>query len=226
MKKKLPVTESIAEKIRQIHLVAEDIPGILIIHNIQTTEVVYMSPNGLRLLGTTLAQLQAMGQDYHNTYFNVDESKEYVPKIFGLLERNVPGEIVTFFQQVNLRSQNCWKWHCSSVKILLRDDDGKPVLIITHAATINPTDDLSIKADRLLKENEFLRTHQKKFNLLTRQEQKVLKYLATGMSSAKIAAKLHISLHTADTHRRNIKKKLAAGNLSALIEYARAFNLV
>ncbi len=67
MKKKLPVTESMAEKIRQIHLVAEDIPGILIIHNIQTTEVVYMSPNGLRLLGTTLAQLQAMGQDYHNT---------------------------------------------------------------------------------------------------------------------------------------------------------------
>lgn len=221
-----PLAEKIAQKISDIDKVAEDIPGIVIIHNLHTTEPVYMSPRGIRLLGTTLADLQFLGPEYHNKYFNQAESKEYVPKIFSLLERNLPDEIVTFFQQVNLIGKGCWKWHCSAVKILLWDDEGKPVLIITTATTIEPTDNLSIKADRLLKENEFLRKNQQKFLLLTRQERKILKHLAEGKSSVDIANTLHISTHTANTHRRNVKAKLQVDNLSQIIDYAKAFDLL
>lgn len=220
------LSRRIAQKISDIHKVAEDIPGVIIIHNIQTTEVVYMSPRGQRLLGTTLAELQSLGQDYHQKYFKAVESKEYAPKIFSFLGRNIPDEVITFFQQVNLVGQGCWKWHYSSVKILLRDDEEKPLLIITIATTIEPSDNLSINADRLLKENEFLRKNQQKFNLLTRQEKKILKHLAEGKSSAAIASDLHLSSHTVDTHRRNIKRKLDVSHISDLIAYAKAFNVI
>ncbi len=216
----------IAHKISEIDRIAEDIPGVIIIHNIETTEVVYMSPRGLRLLGTTMEELKSLGADYHKKYFNQLESEEYVPKIFGLLERNIKGEVLTFFQQVNLIGEGCWKWHSSAVKILLWNEDGSPLLIITVATPLEPTDNLSIKADRLLKENEFLRKNQQRFNLLTRQERRILEQLARGRSSSEIANELYISVHTADTHRRNIKRKLQITNLPDLIEYAKAFNLI
>jgi DNA-binding CsgD family transcriptional regulator len=43
---------------------------------------------------------------------------------------------------------------------------------------------------------------------LTQAEMRVATMIKNGLTSEKIADKLHISLHTAKTHRRNIRKKL------------------
>lgn len=218
--------QHIQEKIKEIDRVADDIPGVIVIHNVKTTELEYMSPRGLSLLDTTLAELQAMGTAYHTRYFNAEESKEYVPKIFGLIERNNNDEIITFMQQVRIVKEDCWKWHYTSIKIILRDSDGSPLLIISVAIPVDVNDTVSIKATRLLNENTFLRKNIGKFQSLTQQEKRILKHLAIGKSSGEIAEALHISVHTADTHRRNIRRKLEASTVYELAEYARAFDLI
>lgn len=52
------------------------------------------------------------------------------------------------------------------------------------------------------------------------REKEVLSLLAEGHSSAQIAAALHIAPSTAETHRRNIMRKLGLHNLAALTKYA------
>ncbi len=56
--------------------------------------------------------------------------------------------------------------------------------------------------------------------LLSAREREVLQLLAEGHTSGQIAAKLHISLSTVDTHRRNIMKKLDLHSIAELTRYA------
>ena len=57
-------------------------------------------------------------------------------------------------------------------------------------------------------------------SILSPRECEVLQLLAEGKSSKEIASILHISVRTADTHRRNIVKKLNLHSVAELTKYA------
>ncbi len=55
---------------------------------------------------------------------------------------------------------------------------------------------------------------------LTPREQEILQLLAEGRNSLEIADRLHLSVKTIQTHRRNIMEKLNLHNLAELTKYA------
>jgi DNA-binding NarL/FixJ family response regulator len=55
---------------------------------------------------------------------------------------------------------------------------------------------------------------------LTPREKQVLQLLAEGNSARAVAAKLHISVKTVETHRRRLMGKLGIDNLAGLTKYA------
>ncbi len=57
-------------------------------------------------------------------------------------------------------------------------------------------------------------------DVLTRRELEVLQLLAEGKTAKETGSKLHISVKTVETHRRNIMEKLDFKNVSELIRYA------
>jgi DNA-binding NarL/FixJ family response regulator len=57
-------------------------------------------------------------------------------------------------------------------------------------------------------------------DLLTPREREVVQLLAEGKSNKEIAVTLGLSVHTAETHRSNIMRKLGTHSLSGLIRYA------
>ena len=57
-------------------------------------------------------------------------------------------------------------------------------------------------------------------SVLSPRECEVLQLLAEGKSSKEIATRLHISVRTADTHRRNIVRKLNLHSVAELTKYA------
>ncbi|MBN1252359.1 MAG: helix-turn-helix transcriptional regulator [Bacteroidales bacterium] len=65
-------------------------------------------------------------------------------------------------------------------------------------------------------ENENLR-HD---NELSDREKAILEWLAKGLTNKEVAEKLFISVHTVNTHRKNIVKKLGIRTLSGLTVYA------
>jgi two-component system NarL family response regulator len=52
------------------------------------------------------------------------------------------------------------------------------------------------------------------------REREVLQMIAEGLTSGEIAAKLHVSTNTVDTHRRNLMKKLDLHSVAELTKYA------
>jgi len=56
--------------------------------------------------------------------------------------------------------------------------------------------------------------------LPTAREREIIQLLAEGCSNKEVAAKLGISLKTAETHRSSIMRKLSLGSLSDLVRYA------
>ncbi|MDP2570591.1 DNA-binding response regulator [Vibrio sp. vnigr-6D03] len=63
-------------------------------------------------------------------------------------------------------------------------------------------------------------------NPLSRREEAVLKLVAEGQSSKKIASALNISYRTVETHRQNIKHKLDLHSTAELAKYALEKGLV
>lgn len=61
---------------------------------------------------------------------------------------------------------------------------------------------------------------------LTNREEEVLKLIANGYSNTQIGRLLEISHRTVDTHRTNIRNKLAVNNLAGMIKYALKTNLI
>ncbi len=58
------------------------------------------------------------------------------------------------------------------------------------------------------------------FSVLTVREREVLQLLAEGLSTKNIAAHLHVSVKTIETHRQHIMEKLDTHNIADLIKYA------
>lgn len=221
------VKHSIQESIAHIALVAKKLPGVVIIHDMRDWSVVWMSKRGLDQLGITEEEVKALSaQEYYSRFFNSEDTKNYVPKVFELIERNNDEETVTYFQQVKFVKDGDWHWHMSSTKIFMRDTEGKPLLIITMSFPIDPKHHLTIKAGRLLDENNFLRRNFKLFAKLSEREREILRLLALGKTASDTAKELFISANTVETHRKNVKQKLNTNSYFDLCQYARVFDLI
>jgi DNA-binding CsgD family transcriptional regulator len=224
---KLPDLElKIQAEIDKIHAVANLLPGVTIIHRMPDFKLEYMSQNGLNQLGITLAELRSYSPpDYTAKYFNPEDAETYVPKVKGMVERNTDNDI-TFFQQVKINNNPDWVWHLSTMKILMRNDEGLPLLVINMAFKVDPIQHVTAKVERMLEENIFLRKNFGKFSNLTKRECEILRLMVLGKSSPEIASQLFIAAGTVDTHRKNIKHKLGANSSFELSQYARAFDLI
>ena len=61
---------------------------------------------------------------------------------------------------------------------------------------------------------------------LSDRETEVLLFVAQGCSSKEIADRLHISIHTVNTHRKNITHKTGIKSVAGLAVYAMLHNLI
>ena len=218
--------KTFTQKLSDIQSIADDLPSALIIHEVETLQIVYMNSVGLDILGTTLGELQAMGPEtYHLKYFNTEDSNEYVPKILHLIKSKTQ-EQVSYFQQVRVPDNPEWQLFVSNTKVFARNDAGDATYMLTIASRLDPVHHITTKVNRLMNEIAFLRHNNLLFLTLTRREKEILKYIAMGMSSAEISAKLFIAPATAETHRKNIKNKLHLKNNYDAVMFAQAYNLV
>lgn len=78
----------------------------------------------------------------------------------------------------------------------------------------------------ILDENSyFFDAFLKKFKL-TRREVDIIRLVCKEYSSKQIAAELHLSEFTVNTHRKNIQRKLNVKNVAGLVSFAREHHLV
>jgi len=76
------------------------------------------------------------------------------------------------------------------------------------------------------KKYEFKSGETDKHFKLTKREADILRLIAEGKDSLEIADKLHISVHTVRTHRRNLLTRSGLGSMIQLINLAKKRNLI
>lgn len=226
-----PVNDNLQEKIQAriatIAATANDLPCVVVIHDLRDWSVAWMSERGLKQLGVALEEITNLtAGEYYARFFNSEDAKDYVPKILGLMELDSDHENVTYFQQVRFAVGSDWAWHMGNTKIFMRDNEGKPLLTITLAFPIDAMHHMTAKAERLLAENNFLRNHYPEFAKLSPRERDILRLMALGKSCPETAEILFISNATVETHRKNIKQKLNTHSFYELSQYARSFDLI
>ena len=218
--------KKVEDKLKGLSYVANEIPGVIIVHHIPTFAVEYISDRGLDYFGITLEEIRALGSGYHARYFNEEDATDYFPKVVSIIEKNNIHEMASFFQQVRRSTDDPWTWHFSTTKIFMQDDEGKPLLSITIALPVDAKQHISAKLERLLDEHIFFRKNHELFMSLTSREKEILTLLALSLSAAEIAEKLVISTHTVETHRKNLRKKLGITSTYELNKFANAFDLI
>lgn len=219
--------DTINRHISEIASFADKLPGVVIIHDLRDWSVAWISARGVRELGMSCEEIASLTmQEYHSRFFNEEDAKDYAPKVFQLLEINNFKDMVAFFQQVRFGGHADWTWHMTAMKMLAHDSNGKPLLSITMAFPIDATHRMTAKASRLLEENNFLRKNHALYAKLGKREREILKFMAIGKTAGETAEALYISVHTVQTHIKNIRQKLNTNSYYELGEYARAFDLI
>lgn len=218
-----PSRYEIDKAIADIALIADDLPGVVVIHNVLKSSVEWISKKGLIEFGITLEEI--VDKDLEELFIP-DHGLSHSLKMFDRLQRNNDDEALTFFQQVRFSEKQDWTWYLSSIRIFRRDKQGCPFLTITMSFPIHAMDHMTAKASRLMEEHNFLHSNAQKFALLSKRECEILRLMALGKSALDTSDELCIAKFTVDTHRKNIKRKLETGSYYELCQYARAFDLI
>jgi hypothetical protein len=207
--------EIIEKKIAEIAAIEDDMPGVIIIWNADDFSLRYMSRRGRDFIGMTIDDIQQMGVNYHTTILNPDDSVEYNNE-----------EILSLFQEVRPPQQIDYTWFITGCKVLIRDNEGYPILLIGMSIPIDSVLEMAQKAQRILSENNFMHENIHLFKSLTKREKELLRLFAIGSSNQKIASDLFISVETVATHRKNIKRKLGCKSNYDCTYFAQVFNLI
>lgn len=219
-------TFTINEKIRELAPMAEAMPSVVIVQQLEPFVSIFMSSRGLMELGISQEELLNMGPEYLGKFFHLEDSVDYLEKLKTLLNNNDESQTFTFFQQVKFKGREDLIWHVGSTKIFHKNKVGKPTHIITIAIPIDRLAHIRNKAERLLAERNFFKENLRKFLTLGRREREVLQLVATGKSSSEIASDLGISVQTVNTHRKTIKQKLSITSGYDFTCYAQSFDLI
>lgn len=216
----------IQEKIEHFAPVAEQLPGVVVIHQIDCFAPLYMSSKGLELLGISMTELIEVGEDYQKKVLNEEFMGDFLDLLRTMINENNDGETYNFFHQVQLRKGEPYQWYVSSLKVFHHDSKGYPSHTVTIAFPLGDLENIPHKAERMLNESLFYKKNIKKFHSLGNRAKEVLRLVALGKSSAEIAEELHVTVDTVNTHKRLVKQKLNINSAYQFTKYAQSFDLI
>lgn len=220
------MSDQFKTRFQNLILSAEELPSSTIVHSIADMRIIYMNKFGLDELGTTLESiLQLDNEQYHELYFDAEESKHYVPRIVKLIKSKDDTNTVSYFQKV-INAKGEWHLYLSNSKVFARDENGDATHMITIANKVDPLHEFTVKISRVMDDLNFFRQNNRLFSTLTKREKQILQRMAMGRNSVEIANELFISSTTVDTHRRNVRIKLCIKNNYEIVQFAQAYNLV
>jgi DNA-binding CsgD family transcriptional regulator len=151
-----------------------------------------------------------------------------------LANSSIPrNEIIISFDGCYKRSDGNYIHFIQQAVAVEADNKGHPLLILSYIFDIShlkkeKTSNLVITAPHevLLWNYNFQKKILEPTKPLSAQEKTILSLLAQGKTSKEIADALHISSHTADTHRRNLLKKTNCLDTTALVSYGKLVGLI
>ncbi|KAA3438247.1 LuxR C-terminal-related transcriptional regulator [Rufibacter hautae] len=210
------------EKVAFLERVIHEVPANIYISDLQEG-VVWCNKTNEETLGYTLEEIKSMG------------GLEYMQRIVHPEDLNIPGDSIAHYQEftgaefggvfrARHKEKEEYNWFIGWAKAFSHEQDGQISEILCVDVDMSPrmnTDTQLIAAlqENLKHKNELL------IKSLSKREIEILSLVCKGRSSRSIADQLFLSVHTVNTHRRNIQARLGTSNVADLVVLAKEAGL-
>ncbi|RMG69563.1 MAG: LuxR family transcriptional regulator [Bacteroidetes bacterium] len=195
------------------------LPVLLHVYHPEALQPVYVSENGCEEWQIDKEALRP--SHLRSEAFPADsqaiQTQAFLVKSF---EDQGNAKVYAAFQQVRRQGEEGYLWVYTTTRVHQKLQ--APISVSIPVPQMGP---IARQMTTLQEENQFLRAHYQRFASLTKREREVLQRVIRGEKRRHIADALHISLHTYDTHRKNIREKLGVKSLPELMRYARIFGM-
>ena len=207
-----------------IEEIGDYMPGNVMVQDLASSTNTYMNQSGCNILQHSKEELAMLGSEYFTKFFPSEEISAIKSDLGKFIRQADHEKVYSFFQRVRPCAQQEYKWYITSTKLYTPNSNISQLMHISIA--VNDTCYAAKKMTYLCQQNEFIQKNLQKYDTLTCREKEIIRMIANDDSSYTISDKLYISQHTVNNHRKNILKKLHINNISALIKFALAFNML
>lgn len=194
----------------------------------------YISKNFTACTGLPIDKMISGGMDYFWSLFHPEDIKHWLKSLTDLMTFTM----TELDDTQRKRMSYTWNYRIKvkddryvniiqNTTPLQFDDTNKPIIGMAHYTVLdgNLKMDICSTAKYLNENNEYETLFYKNqstsntLDIISNRERDIIRLLITKKTSVEIAKSLHISIHTVNTHRRNILKKLHIDSTFELMSY-------
>lgn len=197
------------------------LPAFFHVNSMEDSSLIYCSKKGCDFLGLDREEIMPYSAEQLASIVTTDTLNHITPRFVEFYEEQDFYKVFSAFQQIKRKGKEGYEWIYTTTKIYKRLE--APISLSIPIAQMGQ---INQQLTGLLEDNLFIKKNYQRFASLTKQERAILKLVVSGEKRQTIADKLFISVHTYDTHRKNIRQKLETKSISELIRYAQAFGIL
>ncbi|WP_374163185.1 response regulator transcription factor [Arcticibacter sp. MXS-1] len=220
------IGKDLSKNLLRIEDVGDCLPGSVMVQDLSIMVNTYMNKYGCDFLRRSSEDLSQMGSDYFTEFFPSDEIRILKRELIQFVKEDDSTKMHSFYQRVRPDSHHDYTWYFTTSRLYPTAISDNPYKMIHIAVQANMLSYAGRKLDKLVEDDLFIRKNLRRFSLLSAREKEIICEIVEGRSSAEIAEKLFISIHTVNAHRKNIIHKLEVNSLSQLIRFAVCFALI
>ncbi|WP_181306365.1 LuxR C-terminal-related transcriptional regulator [Rufibacter sp. XAAS-G3-1] len=213
---------ALQEKYAFLERIIHEVPANIYVSDLQDG-VTWCNKTNQETLGYTLEEIKQMG------------TMEYMRQIVHPEDLNIPQDSITHYQEftgaefggvfrARHRFQKEYRWFIGWARAFAHAQDGHVKEILCVDVDMSPRMSTEKQLIAALREN-LKHKNELLVKSLSKRETEVLSMVCKGKSSKVIADQLCLSVHTVNTHRRNIQSRLGTANVADLVVLAKEAGL-
>ncbi len=230
----------------QLEFILNNMSGFLGIIDIPNNCYIYASDSCQSMFGLEPSSLVIEGQGIKNalSVFYPEHAKQFSEVILPTFlefckENKVDGGVKQMklsFKNKLLVPEGKYSWFFHQITILDTDENGMPNLALKFIKGIDGFKDdnnLSLTISKKNSSGIYEIIHEKMIQIdsksslsISAREREIIQLLSQGLSSKSIADELFISIHTVNTHKKNMLKKLNLSSSSQLVRFGMANGII
>ncbi|MBN1338778.1 MAG: PAS domain-containing protein [Bacteroidales bacterium] len=167
-----------------------------------------------KITGYSKEEIMQMGPEWAEENYHPEDRFIMKERIKYFREKS--GDSYSCIYRIK-HKENRWVWLYSNCVVFNRDRYGMPVQLLGIAIDFTGSFKTIGQLEKLILENKMLR-NELILCKISKREKEVLTFISRGLSAGQIGSQLNISPNTVNNHRKNMMKKLGAGNIAQLIK--------
>ncbi|MEJ7559214.1 MAG: helix-turn-helix transcriptional regulator [Pedobacter sp.] len=222
----LIIGNNLERNVLSIEDVGDYIPGGVMVQDLKIMTNTYMNRYGCDYLRQDRQALLAMGPQFFERFFPPEEMRIIKPELRKFVMENNGEKVHSFFQRIRPDETTKYEWFYTTSRLYPGSGVDGSLKIFHVAVKADMLSYIGRKLNDLVDMDVYVTKHHHLFATLSLREKQIIRLIADGNTSIRIAEQLFLSIHTVNNHRKNILHKLEVTSISQLVKFATAFAII